>query len=275
MHTGHLQSLDAQIGRHRTSSRYVIDIFEIENVPLARTADDLIELEPGVSLDGALRIRGRSNASQTSEIDGVRLIWTDGATDLGGRGSVMPLGLNKSALQEVSILTGGMDAEYGHSSARVSFVTQEAASAFSGMGEYRLTPPGKKHWGRDVYESGLMMKKLFDATGSSSFPSGLSPTDYTGELGHYFEGSVGGPISDQAGFFGSVSHSREATVFPEATLTEPFNIKASGNVTFRPMGDLKLKVGGMYTKDKIWRGERRAMTTSGGIWGAYAPNNAS
>ena len=258
----------------RTSSRYVIDIFEIENVPLARSAEDLIELEPGVSLDGALRIRGRSNDSQTAEIDGVRLIWTDGESSMGGRGSVMATGgINKGALQEVSILTGGMDAEYGHSSSRVSFVTQDGGSAFSGMGEYRLTPPGKKHWGRDVYESGLMKKKLTDVTGSASFPSGLSPTDYTGEIGHYFEGSVGGPISDQAAFFGSVAHSREATVFPEASLTEPFNIKASGNVTFRPMGDLKLKVGGMYSKDKIWRGERRAMTTSGGIWGAYAPNN--
>ena len=258
----------------RTSSRYVIDIFEIENVPLARSAEDLIELEPGVSMEGALRIRGRSNDSQTAEIDGVRLIWQDGHIDLGGRGSVMAMGgINKSALQEVSILTGGMDAEYGHSSARVSFVTRDGGSAFSGLAEYRLTPPGKKHWGRDVYESGLMKKKLNDATGSTTFPSGLSPTDYTSEIGHYFEGSVGGPISDQAGFFGTVAHSREATVFPEAELTEPFNIKLSGNVTFRPMGDLKLKVGTMYSKDKIWRGERRAMTTSGGIWGAYAPNN--
>ncbi len=259
----------------RTSSRYVIDIFEIQNVPLARTSEDLIELEPGVSMDGSLRIRGGGNEDQISEVDGVRIIRSDGETSMGGDGNVMFLGVNKSALQEVSILTGGMDAEYGHATARVSLITQEAASAFSGLGEYRFTPPMKKHWGRNVYKSGIMQKHIFDQTGSTTLPSALAGKvpDYTDEMGHYMEGSIGGPLSDQAGIFATVSHSREAGAFPEAELVEPMNYKLSGNVTFRPTGDLKLKVGGLYSYYKIWRGERRAMTSGGGLWGVDTPTN--
>ena len=124
----------------RTFSRYVVDAEDIENVPLARTLDEVIALQPGVSLDGNLRIRGSNNASMAGsndtfvEIDGVRLVNNDGF--------VAPnwMGINKSALQEVQVVTGGMEAEYGNAQAGViSLVTKEGGTPIRALGNIAWT----------------------------------------------------------------------------------------------------------------------------------------
>ena len=263
----------------RTMTKYVIDIVDLQSVPLARTSEDLLELQPGVAMDGSLAIRGgdvqdnrRSNTSH-SEIDGIRLVNNDGKY-FGATAGLMFVGINKTALQEVTVMTGGMDAQYGHaSSGIIQFVTRDSRNVFTGSGEYRADLPSKKHWGRDVYEGGQMQRKV----GSTTLPSELASkkVDYTNVWGHYFEGSVGGPISDQAGFFGSVAHSRKAPIFPLVENREPNNIQASGNVTFRPGGNMKLKLGGMYSKVKVWKGEQIQLLRGGKVENLFLPQNYS
>ncbi|MDE2698087.1 MAG: carboxypeptidase-like regulatory domain-containing protein, partial [Gemmatimonadota bacterium] len=50
----------------KTVSRYIVGVEQVEQVPLARNAAEVIELQPGVSLDGAMRIRASHTASVTN-----------------------------------------------------------------------------------------------------------------------------------------------------------------------------------------------------------------
>lgn len=253
----------------RTFSRYVVDAEDIENVPLARTLDEVIALQPGVSLDGNLRIRGSNNASMAGsndtfvEIDGVRLVNNDGF--------VAPtwMGINKSALQEVQVVTGGMEAEYGNAQAGViSLVTKEGRDAYTGFGEYRLDLPAKRHWGPNIYDHPFHAGKV--DWSDPAFTNETDPetgrkvherTDYTGVFGHYLEGSASGPIAKDVSFFVNAAHSRKAPIYPSALNREPFNIQTFGNFVTRPSPNFKVKLGGVFAYyegfDPGTRGSRR------------------
>ena len=60
----------------KTTSRYVVDIFDIQSVPLARDTDDLLELQPGVSVDGNVRLRGSDTAADQLRASAVLRRWT-------------------------------------------------------------------------------------------------------------------------------------------------------------------------------------------------------
>ncbi len=253
----------------RTSTRYVINLADIQAVPLARETEDLIELQPGVSLDGDLRIRGSNVAHPDGQnevfvqIDGVRLVNSDGGTQAGQQRGLF-FGVNKQALQEVSVLTGGMDAEYGNAQGGVfSLVTREARATFGGLGEYRLTPPGKKHWGSNVYDSARLKETagLTNPWSDSDFLNETDPltgqkvherTDYTSVWGNYLEGSLSGPLAEDLGFFVSGRYSRDATAFPSPLNREPFNMQMFGNATYRAGGNIKVKLGGIYAAEDIF-----------------------
>ena len=263
----------------KTTSRYVVDIFEIENVPLIRNTQDLVSLQPGVSQDGFLRIRGADKAESQHiqqmyyEVDGVKLINDDGFVNYS---QWTPL--NKGALQEVSVLVGGMDAEYGNAAGGViSLVTREAGSAFGGQIEYRLTPPGKHHWGPNIYESSEFAKfvGLTDPWSDQAFVNETDPetgrkvhtrADYTDVIGHWVEGSLSGPLSDNAGFFVNARHSREAPEYPNQYNREPDNFQSMGSVTYRAGDDMKFKLGGIYSIRDEQNGFSRSLGFRLGDW---------
>ena len=261
----------------RTTSRYIIDVVDINRVPLARTAEDLIELSPGVSLDGNLRIRGSGVVGSGGqrlnetfvEVDGIKLVNNDGFS------TPNFMGVNKSALQEVQVVVGGMDAEYGNAQGGViSLITRESRDKFGGLGEYRLTLPGKKHWGSNVYESAIHegQADFNDPTFASEIDSRTNQpahqqTDYTGVWGHFREGSFSGPISEDAGFFLSLTNSRQAPLYPDIDNGEPFNIQFSGNATYRLGNNTKVKVGSVYG---YYKGYNFARVFSDGTGGTSA-----
>jgi hypothetical protein len=249
----------------RTSSRYVVDIFEIENVPLIRSTEDLIELQPGVSLDGALRLRGSDHTQNTTmsqsryyEVDGIKMVNDDGYFN-----QRLWTPLNKGALQEVSIIVGGMDAEYGTASGGVvSLVSKEGGGGFGGLAEVRIHPPGKKHFGPNVYDSGEFkhLTGLSDPWSDEAFvnyarpaetseqagqPHHVRDDDYTERWGQFVEGSVNGPLSDNASFFLNGRTSRVQAQFPDRWGYEPKNYQGTGNLTYRPSANVKLKLGGI------------------------------
>ena len=249
----------------RTSSRYVVDIFEIENVPLIRSTEDLIELQPGVSLDGALRLRGSDHTQNTTmsqsryyEVDGIKMVNDDGYFN-----QRLWTPLNKGALQEVSIIVGGMDAEYGMASGGViSLVSREGGGGFGGQAEVRIHPPGKKHFGPNVYDSGEFkhLTGLSDPWSDEAFvnytrpaetseqagqPHHVRDDDYTERWGQFVEGSVNGPLSDNASFFLNGRTSRVQAQFPDRWGYEPKNYQGTGNLTYRPSANVKLKLGGI------------------------------
>ena len=265
----------------RTSSRYIIDLVDIQSVPLARNTADLLELSPGVSMDGELRIRGshtkdwqRAQNETYMQLDGIRVTHNDSYYYDNF------MGFNKSALQEISVITGGMDAEYGNAQAGViSMVTKEGGSRYAAWGEYRLDLPGKKHWGANVYDSPEFRLQVdlddpnADPWSDADFLNETDPeagrkvharTDYTDVIGHFVEGTLGGPVAENIGFFASARHSRQAPHFPNALNREPFNFQTSGSFTFRPVSNLKLKLGGLYAYYEGFDGTQREPSISRG-----------
>ena len=244
----------------KTTSRYVVDIFDIQSVPLARDTDDLLELQPGVSVDGNVRLRGSDTAETNSapqqyyEVDGVKMLNDDTYLDY-----EQWIPLNKGALQEVVVTVGGMDAEYGGASGGViSMVTRESGSRFGGQVEYRLEPPGVKHFGPNIYDSGWLKRYigLANPWSDSDFTSSHSRTDYDEKTGHWIEGSVHGPLSDNAGFFVNAKTDRTAPVTPNANMGPPDNFSGMGSFTFRSGGTMKFKLGGIYSTRDQYDGDQ-------------------
>lgn len=74
--------------------------------------------------------------------------------------------LNVTAIQEVSVLTGGYNAEYGQAlSGVVNVVTKEPSVLdrnFHGTVVYRIRPAGQYHWGRNMYDKSLWKYTNYD-----------------------------------------------------------------------------------------------------------------
>lgn len=132
----------------KTESKSIITAEEIESLPIVREMSDFVELQAGVTPDGEESVRG-GNAFETAYmVDGVRVVNNDARS-----GFTSFAGVNSSAVQELTVLSGGMNAEYGNAGSVVSIVTKDGGQKYTGKGEYRFTPPGQKHWGANVYEA--------------------------------------------------------------------------------------------------------------------------
>ncbi|MCZ6633873.1 MAG: TonB-dependent receptor [bacterium] len=259
----------------KTVSRYIVGVEQIEQVPLARSASEVIELQPGVSLDGAMRIRASHTASVTNgtnevfvEVDGIRLSNDDGVAENNTSSQVNSLA--RGALQEVAVVTGGMNAEYGNAQGGViSLVSREAKNRFGGLGEYRLTLPGRKHWGENVYTS----PRLEGKTAASGNPKiDTSQSNYDEIIGHFLEANVSGPINEQLGFFLSSYTDRQATVFPGPSNRAPSNLNTSGNLAYRPGDNYKFKLGTTWVyKDGFNNGSTRVVRGPGGATTGVPP----
>ncbi|MCX6137371.1 MAG: TonB-dependent receptor [Ignavibacteriales bacterium] len=60
--------------------------------------------------------------------------------------------VNLSTIQDVEILTGGWNAEYGQANGSiVNIVTRKASDRLHAIASYKLRPQGQYHWGRNVY----------------------------------------------------------------------------------------------------------------------------
>ena len=264
----------------KTTSKYTVTLEETErNLAAARRTSELLQLQPGVAVDGSNRIRGAYvdagwYASDVAYVvDGVRMNHNDGR----GRGGRYRQ-VNRGAIQELSVLTGVTPAEYGNAQGGVvQIITKEGGGEINGWGEFRYEPAGKKHWGENVYDSPQHQDKVMwdnPVWANEKYPN-LSDkinhpifeeiagelihvrTNYTEWTGFGVEGNLSGPIGDKASFVATAKHERYAAVTPRAERIgfyndrgsfqdDPGNINVSGSVTFKPTANLKLKVGGMY-----------------------------
>ena len=132
----------------RTTTKYIVGAQDIEDVPIVRSASQFVELQGGVSVDGEVSIRAGDSDDVGYYVDGVRMSSTD------SRGVRAYRDINRTAIQELTVVTGGMDAEYGNAQGGVvSFVTREGGQKYHGFADYQYRPAGQKHWGPEVYDS--------------------------------------------------------------------------------------------------------------------------
>jgi len=107
-------------------------------ITLSEALSDL----PGVNINGG--IRGGYGLNELYQIDGMEM------RDIGSNTNFSTL--NMTTIQEVELLTGGYNAEYGRANgAIVNIVTKSASDRIHGILQYRFRPPGKYHWGKNIY----------------------------------------------------------------------------------------------------------------------------
>ena len=236
----------------RTTSKYIVGADDIENVPMVRSASEFIELQAGVSVDGDVSIRAGDAQDTAYYVDGVRLNSTDGNVRV-------YRDVNRSSIQEMTVITGGMEAEYGNAQAGVvSFVTREGGQSYSGLVDYQFQPSGQKHWGANVYDSAIHRGNNAwdnpDWIGETvTLPDGSTVPahqrkDYTGTIGHFIEGNLSGPLSESFTFFASSKYNRQASTFPSPNLATPFNTNSNLKLSYTASPTVKVRAGGFYDK---------------------------
>src|SRR3954451_18854856 len=171
-----------------------INAEEFNNLPKSRSFQSLAVLAPSVNsgtLEGGIQANGASGAENQFFIDGVT---TNSLVD--GRSR------QNSAfefVQEVQVLTGGIDAQYGGATgAVINAVTRSGGNSFHGEGHY--------YYFGNALSAGpiprLLLLNQFTTGTSPSYQQDYKPQNDT----HEFGGSIGGPIlKDKLFFFSSYS----------------------------------------------------------------------
>jgi hypothetical protein len=236
-----------------TESRYVVSAEEIDMLPIVRSTEGFIELEAGVNVDGSGLMRDAyvSNGSgETAEyvVDGVKMTALAGGGDWTGN-------VNISAVAEVTVLAGGLNAEYGHLGS-IQIVTKDGGRDYHGQAHYRYSPAQQQHFGNNVYESFVHKGRL-----KSDDPTWANETDATGRAvhqrpekdyadvrGHFLESSLSGPISQDLSFIVSSKHGFQPRSLPQAQQRTPFNADVSYKLTYGGWPNLKVRVGGLHSQ---------------------------
>ncbi|MCJ7812382.1 TonB-dependent receptor [bacterium] len=124
-----------------SASAVVAEAQEILDVPMIQNLDQFLNLQVGVEND---LIRG-GGLDQTG-------FMMNGLIVVDNRTNQPMVTVNLSAMQELSIIKGGFDAEYGNvRSGMINVVTKEGQERYSGSIDFRYTPAYQKHKGPNLY----------------------------------------------------------------------------------------------------------------------------
>lgn len=130
----------------KTSSRHVVESNEIAARPVAQLSDMLTSI-PGIDYNPAGELTVRMGT-----IDQVSFL-IDGMRARNPLNSQPYFNVNLMAIEELEIITGGFDAEYGEAQSGVfNIITKEGHDHYMGSLELRWTPPGVYHWGTPLYD---------------------------------------------------------------------------------------------------------------------------
>ena len=244
-----------QVEPDKTTSKYIVGAEEIESLPIVRSVSELAALQPGVSPEGNDMVRGTGAADVTYYVDGVPISTSDGV------GSFDRFQFqNTSAVQELTVLTGGWEAEYGNAQAGIiNLVTREAGEKYAGRVEYKFEPSGKKHWGNDVYDAPQFEDEL--KWGDAAWENETDPqtnrkvherADYTDTPGHFVEANASGPLTRDVGLFVSTRVDRSSRSFPSSSSRIPGNTRNTAKLNYNVSDNMKIRLGGFYNRSKGW-----------------------
>ena len=124
-----------------TASKQTMTTEELQ-LSWANTVEEAVELQSGVGIRNSIRGGAAINAAYM--VDGVDM------RDSFTQSSFVVT--NTSAIQEMEVLSGGYNAEYGQANdAIINIVTRSARDRWHMTGKARMRPRGKYHWGRNIY----------------------------------------------------------------------------------------------------------------------------
>ncbi|MFC1569537.1 TonB-dependent receptor plug domain-containing protein, partial [bacterium] len=164
-----------------TGSEIIMGADALERSPIQKLEDVVLQ-QRGVFHTGTVTyIRGGLGNELKYNMDGTSVS--------GGVVSNNWKSLNTTAVQEVSFLTGGFNAEYGDAmSGIVNVVTKEAPKGhvnINGALRYRHRPAGQYHWGQNMFDHSLKKYTDYDL---AFFQESLEakPDRYNNYLINYF-----------------------------------------------------------------------------------------
>ena len=239
-----------------TASQQIVSSDFIDKVP-ARSIRDVVETQVGV-FDGTYR--------GSSQVQALYLL--DDQSLNSGLYSDNYNGINTTTVQEIAVLTGGYNAEYGNArSAIVNVVTKEEWSGAHVSALARTRPPGTYHFGRDFYsrdnyewtgfgldyweqQAADAQSPLFGADPDSLldvWQGQITPNDtlagYNERSQTELEGTLYGGFNNKVSYLLSGRYVRNVNIFPQAIPYNPeYNVQ--GRVTFRISPSVKLRLSG-------------------------------
>jgi outer membrane receptor protein involved in Fe transport len=151
-------------------------------VAAVQTVQDVVAMQAGVvQSDNEIHIRGGRTYENSYLLDGISV-----QDNLGGTG--FGLQLSPAAIQEVEVITGGYNAEYGQAtSGVVNITTKEGTKTFSGSTSYK-----RDHFGFNQNSRSNANTDIFDLSLSGPEP-----------ISTYFLPSIGLPVPGTVSFFGT------------------------------------------------------------------------
>ena len=125
-----------------SASKVITQGEELRQIPSVVKVEQFLNTQPGIE---NMIVRGGGQSQVAMMVDGVMMV------DERVNRPVLT-SINLSAVQEVSILTGGFNAEYGNvRSGVISITTRTAQDRYHGSADYRYSPSAMKHFGPSWY----------------------------------------------------------------------------------------------------------------------------
>src|SRR5262245_56723651 len=195
---------------------------EYENMPIGRSYQALLARAPGVVGTGNVNSSGANTSNNLFLMDGIDT--TDPTTGTFGSN------LNYEAIQEVSVSTNGISAEYGRALGAVTnVVTKSGTNKFSGSAKFIAT---NDEWS-------TQNKTKSETTGASLARVIFAKTN------PLYSFTLGGPIKrDRAWFFGAYERSESTTPQRQTVGQVPENYQQTTKSNF-----LNVRVTGQIAKN--------------------------
>ncbi len=236
----------------RTSTEFIVSAQDIVQAPIVGNIKQYMKLMPGVGEDtgGKMIIRGSDNSDIVMNFDGIPL---DDYKDI-----------NMFSIEEASITTGGIGAEYGNAQGGlINVITKDGGEKLSGTVEYSISPPQQGHWGENYWEDAYHL----DVNGNSRLhwddPTWVNEIDtltgrkvhekidYTDITSQSIKLALSGPL------FVKGLHFSLGTQFSQgsggAMAVTRYSLPYTNNnwkLTYRPIPSLTLRTGGFYSWSK-------------------------
>ncbi|RKY49382.1 MAG: hypothetical protein DRP91_04425 [Candidatus Neomarinimicrobiota bacterium] len=246
------------VEKDKTASEVILTPEKVSQT-WVRSLSEVLEIQPGIFRG---HFRGGTKLESKYMLDNVSLN--------SGLLSDNYQGLNLTTVQEISVLTGGYNAEYGDAmSGIVNIITKEGVPGIHGTFLFRVRPPGKYHWGRYMYSKKNYDWQHFDLdwwTDQTNDPNsefyGLNPdslfnvwrevitpdpdqANYTKRAEYETEATIYGSPSSKLSFLLSGRYKRGVNVFPQVIPYNPeFNFQ--GKLSYNITPKLKITLNGLY-----------------------------
>lgn len=259
------------VERDLTASKESITAQELMSGPV-RSIAEAIEHQSGVNIHGG--VRGGMGNDVVYYVDGMEMLESGG--------NVNYTGINTTSVEQVEVLTGGWNAEYGRArSAVVSLQTKTATDRIHGIIRGQLRPAGRYHWGRNIYsrenyewrematlaywtehDGGGFWKEKTPEERLEAFKNYISFETFGGEdlLENYAErvqweteATLYGPITNRLNFMVSGRYLRGVNPFPSSLAYNPewhYQGKLNYDLGSRTRLTLDLLYGGYDTSEK-------------------------